>query len=74
MIKENMAKQLEYQKANVMMNPQFLQGKLDEQTTIIQQLLLDNSQLQDKVKYLESKINKLINELVQERLQNKEKL
>jgi hypothetical protein len=77
MIREEMARQAEYQdtinKIN-MMNPQALQGKLNEQTSIIQQLSLENSQLQDKVKYLEDKIKQLINERIQEKLQNKQKV
>jgi len=70
MIKEEMAKQAEYQKINNMVNPQFLQGKLNDQTIIIQQLSFENSQLQDKVAYLETKITKLINESLQEKMKN----
>jgi hypothetical protein len=77
MIKEAMQQQADYEyamnKIN-MMNPQVLQGKLNEQTNIIQQLSLENTQLQDKVKYLEDKINKLIGELIQEKIKNKEKV
>ena len=72
-IKEEMAKQAAYNdtmnKIN-MLNPQVLQGKMNEQTYIIQQLSLENSQLQDKVKYLEDKIKKLINENIQEKIKN----
>jgi len=70
MIKEEIAKQSAYQDANNKMNPQVLQGKLNEQTYLIQQLSLENSQLQDKIKYLEDKIMKLINERIQEKIQN----
>ena len=74
MIKEHMTKQAEYQesmnKMNIL-NPQAIQGKLNEQTYIIQQLTLENSQLQDKVKYLEDKIMKLINAKIQEKMQEK---
>jgi hypothetical protein len=75
MMKEEMAKQAEYQdtmnKLNMLSNPQVMQTKLNEQTYIIQQLSLENSQLKDKVKYLEDKMMKLINERIQERMQNK---
>jgi len=66
LIKEEMAKQAEYQKNN----PQFLQGKLNDQTIIIQQLSFENNQLKDKVAYLETKITKLINESLQEKMKN----
>jgi glycosyltransferase involved in cell wall biosynthesis len=75
-IKLEMAKHAEYQESmNKMnlMNPQVLQGKINEQTYIIQQLSLENSQLQDKVKYLEEKIMKLINERIHEKMKNNEK-
>jgi hypothetical protein len=75
MMKEEMAKQAEYQdtmnKINMLSNPQVMQTKLNEQTYIIQQLSLENSQLQDKVKYLEDKMMKLINERIQERMQER---
>jgi hypothetical protein len=77
MIKEEMERQAEYQdtmnKIN-MMNPQVLQEKLNEQTRVIQELSLENSQLQDKVKYLEEKIKLLINEKIQEKMQNMKKV
>jgi predicted nuclease with TOPRIM domain len=75
MMKEEMAKQAEYQdtmnKINMLSNPQVMQTKLNEQTYIIQQLSLENRQLQDKVKYLEDKMMKLINERIQERIQER---
>ena len=56
------------------MNPQAIQEKLNQQTSIIQQLSLENTQLQDKVKYLEDKIKLLINERIQEKMQNMKKV
>jgi len=64
MIKEEMARQ------NAMIHqqtPQVVQNKLNEQTLIIQQLSMENGQLHDKVKYLEEKIKKLIQERIQEK-------
>jgi len=75
MIKEHMEKQLQYQetinKLNIMNNPQVFQNKINEQSFIIQQLSNENSQLQDKVKYLEDKIKQFINEKIQERMKDK---
>lgn len=42
-------------------------NKINEQSTIIQQLTNQNSQLNDKVKYLEEKIKQIITEKIQER-------
>ena len=75
MIKEHQKKQLEYQntmnKINMLTNPESFQNKINEQTTIIQRLSIENGQLQDKVKYLEDKIKQLINEKIQERMKEK---
>lgn len=77
MIKEEMIKQSEYKdtmdKINMMMTPQTFQTKINEQTYIIQQMTLENSQLQNKIKYLEDKISKIINERIQERMQERMK-
>ena len=58
-IKESMQKQLEYnntlQKLNLNNTPQELQNKINDQTYTIQMLMTENSQLKDKVKYLEKK-------------------
>jgi predicted nuclease with TOPRIM domain len=76
MIKQEIAKRTEYEetinKIN-MMNPQVLQSKINDQTYVIQQLSLENSELKDKVKYLEEKLKGLINEKIQERVKEKMK-
>ena len=75
MMKEHMEKQLQYQdtmnKLNMINNPQTLQNKLNEQSFIIQQLSNENDQLKDKVKYLEDKIKQLVNQMIQERMKDK---
>ena len=64
-IKEHIKKQTEYQetmsKLNMIINPQATQQKIDEQTSIIQQLLFENNQLKEQVEYLNNKIKQLIN-------------
>ena len=66
MMQEHMMKQAEQQETmNMMSNPTFLQNKLNEQTVVIQQLSLENSQLRDKITYLEDKIKQLITEKIQ---------
>ena len=76
MMKEHMEKQIQYQdtmnKLNMMANPQAVQNTINEQSFIIQQLSNENSQLQDKVKYLEDKIKQLISEKIQERMKEKQ--
>lgn len=71
MIKEHIEKQNEYNntmnKINMMMNSQSFQKQLNEQAFYIQQLTNENSQLHDKVKYLEDKIKQFIYEQIQER-------
>lgn len=64
MMKEQRDK-LEYQ--NKIIHPQVLQQKLNEQSYIIQQLSLENKQLNEKIKYLEDNITKLINNKIQEK-------
>jgi glycosyltransferase involved in cell wall biosynthesis len=70
-----MKKQMEYQEtmnklhnANAIANtPQNIQHKIDEMSTIIQELSMENNQLKDKVSYLESKIKELISEKIQQK-------
>jgi glycosyltransferase involved in cell wall biosynthesis len=59
---------LEYQNN---MNPQFLQQKLNEQSQIIQQLYLENNELNEKIKYLENTIKKLVENKIQEKKKQK---
>jgi glycosyltransferase involved in cell wall biosynthesis len=68
LIKETMQKQLEYkntiEKLNFINAPQELQNKINEQTYTIQMLMTENSQLKDKVKYLENKISEIIKQKI----------
>ena len=41
--------------------------KINEMTMIMNELLIENSQLKDKVKYLEEKIKKIITQQIEER-------
>jgi glycosyltransferase involved in cell wall biosynthesis len=66
LIKEQIEKQIEYQNS-INLNPQILQQKLNEQTQIINQLYLENNQLNEKIKYLENTIKKLIDNKIQEK-------
>ena len=63
-IQEHMKKKAEYQdtinKITMLTNPQVAQDKINEQSLIIQELMLENSQLKEKVDYLNAKISKLI--------------
>ena len=68
MMNEQLIKQQEYQNN---MNPQILQQKLNEQSHIIQQLILENNQFREKIQYLENTIKKLINNKIQEKMQEK---
>jgi glycosyltransferase involved in cell wall biosynthesis len=76
MINEHNKKQAEYQDTmnaiNMLSNPQSFQNKINEQSSIINQLSIENGKLQDKVKYLEDKIKQLINEKIQERLKERQ--
>jgi hypothetical protein len=48
-------------------------NKINEMTMIINELLMENNQLKDKVDYLEKKITKLIAEKIEERKKNANK-
>jgi len=73
--KEQMLKQQQYneaiQKIQMLSNPQALQQKLNEMTHSITNLSLENSQLKEKVLYLENKIKQIITENIQQIKNNK---
>lgn len=46
-------------------NPQDVQNKINNMTIMVQELTLENTQLKDKVKYLEDKMRQLITEQIQ---------
>jgi hypothetical protein len=75
MMAEQMKKQSEYQdtmiRAQVANNPAATQTKLNEMTSIIQNLTVENGKLAEKVKYLEDKIKTLITERIQERMKER---
>jgi len=66
---EQTQKQIEYSdtlnKINMMMNPEAMQNKINQQTVIVKQLTVENEQLKEKVTYLENKIKQLLNEIIQ---------
>ena len=74
---EVIAKHTEYyetiNKINMMSDPQILQQKVNDQSCVIQQLTIKNSQLQDKVNYLEKKLFQLINDKIREKSEKSEK-
>ena len=63
-IRHHQIKQELIQRTNA--NP-VLQTKMNELTIMLQELTMENSQLKDKVVYLENKLNQMIAERVQER-------
>ena len=68
MKKEQMEKQQIQQNC---MHPQVLQQKFNEQSYVIHQLSLENKQLQEKIKYLEDTISKMILSKIQQRKEPK---
>jgi hypothetical protein len=50
---------------------EYLQSKLQEQSLVVQKLYKKNLELEQKVKYLESKIQQIITEKIQEKIQEK---
>lgn len=74
MMKEQMEKEAQYRetmdKLHNLQNPQYMQNKMNEMTQIIQKLSTENSQLKDKVKYLEDKIMSIICDKIQNKKNN----
>lgn len=67
MIKEETKKHQEQQEAMLKINAlQNYQKTIDDQTLLIQELMLENGQMKDKLKYLEDKIKVLITERIQQ--------
>ena len=75
MMAEHLKKQTEYNdtmsKLQLANNPAAAQNKLNEMSSVIQQLTVENAKLTDKVKYLEDKIKTLIAERIQERMKER---
>jgi outer membrane murein-binding lipoprotein Lpp len=55
----------------MMSDPKILQQKVNEQSSIIQQLTIKNTQLEDKVNYLEKKLFQCMNENIRYKNENK---
>jgi hypothetical protein len=72
MMAEQLKKQTEYKdtmnKLQLANKPDTNQNKLNEMAGVIQQLMAENGELTEKVKYLEDKIKHLIAERIQERM------
>jgi hypothetical protein len=72
MIKEEMEKQIKYQetiqKIQMLQGPQDVQSKINNLTQMVHELTLENTNLKDKVKYLEEKIKQVINEQIKNKL------
>lgn len=75
MIKDHMQKQVEYNnmmnKIKTLNNPDVAQNRINDLSVIIQELNIENTQLKEKVKYLENKIKQFVNERIQKRLLEK---
>lgn len=75
LIKEEMDKQNKYNETinliSMMSDPKILQQKVNEQSSIIQQLTIKNTQLEDKVNYLEKKLFQCMNENIRYKNENK---
>ena len=57
----------EIYKKNTINNNIFMDNKVNEMSMMINELLMENSQLKDKIKYLEDKISKLIMQQIEDR-------
>lgn len=74
-IQELVKQQSDYQalmtKITVMNNPETIQKQLNDQTTIIQELIFENNHLKEQVSYLNNKITELIKAHVEKRKEEK---
>lgn len=74
-IQELIKQQTDYKdtinKLTMMTNPHVYQNKIDEQSVIIQQLILENNQLKEQVEYLNNKIKQLISIHLEKRKEEK---
>lgn len=72
-IQEQIKQQTNYQNAinkiTMLSNPQVVNQQLNEQAMVIQQLMLENSQLKEKVEYLDNKIKQMITIQIENRKQ-----
>ena len=72
MIKEQVDKQTKYnetiQKLQMLQTPNEFQNKINNLSQLVQELTLENSQLKDKVNYLENKIKQIISEQIKNKI------
>ena len=67
MIKEQTEYQETLNKINMMSNPQIAQEKINKQSAIIQQLVVENAKLREQVDYLNNKIKQFISMQLEKR-------
>jgi glycosyltransferase involved in cell wall biosynthesis len=60
----NEHKKRQFLNSNSSVNTDVMSSKINEMTMIMNELLMENNQLKDKVKYLEEKITKIINQQI----------
>jgi glycosyltransferase involved in cell wall biosynthesis len=71
---EMMNKQIAYQNSmQLLNNPQILQSKINDLTNTINYLTIENSELKDKVQYLDNKIKQIITDHIQKKKSVKDK-
>jgi peptidoglycan hydrolase CwlO-like protein len=51
-------------------NPNDLQNKINNLSQMVQELTLENTQLKDKINYLESKIKQIVSEQIKNKMNN----
>ena len=72
MIKEQVDKQTKYnetiQKLQLLQTPNDFQSKINNLSQIVQELTLENSQLKDKINYLENKMKQIISEQIKNKI------
>jgi len=72
MIKEQMEQQTKYnetiQKLQMLQTPNHAQNKINNLSQMVQELTLENSQLKDKINYLENKIKQIISEQIKNKM------
>jgi hypothetical protein len=76
MMKEHIEQQAKYndtmQKIQMLQspNPNDLQNKINNLSQLVQELTLENTQLKDKINYLESKIKQIVSEQIKNKMNN----
>ena len=72
MITEEIEKQTKYnetiQKLQMLQTPNETQNKINNLSQMVQELTLENTQLKDKINYLENKIKQIISEQIKNKI------